>query len=469
MHHTRAWMHPVTLHATLFACKIRGQPTRGDTAPDADTMKRRSFCTTAMTAGAIAGIPAILPAAATANTPWVTPDGKIKIGLVWSVTGSLSVIERPSMDVALYWVDEVNADGGVAGMEVVPVAVDAMSDMGPYRDGVIRLIDEERVLAVFGGYTSVSRRAVMPLVTLRDHLFFYPTFYEGRECWQNIVCTGALANQQSFELIPYMVERFGPRAYFVGSNYVWPKESNHNARNWLTRASGELVGEAYVPLGLGDFDNILADIVREQPDWIFSTVVGDSDVQFRQKYIKAGLRPDTLPTAALSTSEAEVRAMGYEFGEGHYCSAPYFQSLDNAANRRFVDGFLGSRHGGSGVTHYNMEATYLSFLFFKKAVERIVLADGVSALTPRRIRDASGGLSLDANLSPQGPIKIDPDNFNPWVVPKIGRFDSAGQVEVLLESSEWVEPRPFLLYPGRGECKADGLHLPSGKVVKAAS
>lgn len=434
-------------------------------------LTRRRFCNSALSLGIAAASSSLLPARGAANIqePWVTIDGKIKVGLLWSLTGVMSVIEKSSRDVALFWVDQVNRNGGIAGMEVVPVEVDTMSNMGPYRDGVIDLMKEQRVLAVFGGYTSISRRAVMPLVTINDHLFYYPTVYEGRECWQNIICTGALANQHSYDLVPYMVEQFGPRAYFVGSNYVWPKESNRNARNWLAKVNGELVGEAYMPLGLGHFDDILADIKNKQPDWIFSTVVGDSDVYFRQQYIKAGLTPDKIPTAALTTSEAEVRAMGYEFGDGHYCSAPYFQSLDNPTNKRFVADFLSSPYGESGVTHSNMETTYLSFLFFQKAVEAIVSSEGVSGLTPRRVRDVSGGMQLTAQESPQGPIKIDPDNFNSWVTPKIGRFDSQGQVEVLLDRGQWVEPRPFLLYPDRGSCKSNGLHLPSGKIVKAAS
>lgn len=429
---------------------------------------RRQFCGLAA-ASAVSAFP-LLPSPAHSNsTPWVVKDGVIKVGLLWSLTGVMSVIEKSSRDVALFWVNQVNQNGGIAGMEVVPVEIDAKSNMGPYRDGMMQLIDDEGVLAIFGGYTSVSRRAVMPLVTLKDHLFYYPTVYEGRECWQNVVCTGALANQHSFDLVPYMVKRFGPRVYFVGSNYIWPKESNRNAKNWLKPVQGELVGEKYVPLGRSDFQPILSDIKNKKPDWIFSTVVGDSDVFFRQQYIQAGLKPDQMPTAALTTSEAEVRAMGYEFGEGHYCSAPYFQSLDNPTNHQFVSDFLSSPYGESGVTHSNMETTYLAFLFFQKAIERIVATHGVDALNPTTVRNASAGLVLTAGESPQGPIKIDPDNFNSWVTPKIGRFNPNGQVDIMLDRKTWVEPKPYILYPDRGICRADGLHLPNGKVIKAAS
>jgi len=403
------------------------------------------------------------------RSSWITPRGTIKIGLLWSLTGHLSVIEKPSRDVGLFWVEEVNKAGGVGGLPIEPVVIDAQSDMKSYRQGILHLIRKENVLATFGGYTSASRRAVMPLVTLNGSLFYYPTCYEGRECWQHIICTGPIANQHSFDLIPYMVKNYGPRAYFIGSNYVWPRESNRNARRWLEDSGGELVGEAYMPLGQGHFDPIFADVKKQQPDWIFSTVIGDSDLYLRKQYIKAGFTPDELPTASLTTSEMEVKMMGVEYGEGHILSAPYFQSLDNPTNVDFVDRFLASQFGESGVTHYNMEDTYLAFLYFQKAVEKILLEEGAVGITPANVRNYSAGLKLSAAESPEGGVQIDPQNFNSWLTPKIGRFNGQGQVDLLFEQKHKIPPRPYILYPDRGQCRTDGLHLPSGKRVKAAS
>ena len=394
---------------------------------------------------------------------------RLKIGLLWSLTGHLSVIERPSRDVALFWIDEVNRNGGVAGFQIEPVVIDARSDMKTYRQGILHLIRNEKVLATFGGYTSASRRAVMPLVTLNDSLFYYPTCYEGRECWQHIICTGPIANQHSFDLVPYMVRKYGYRAFFVGSNYVWARESNRNASRWLADIGGDLVGERYVPLGHGDFDSIFDQIRKRSPDWIFSTVVGDSDLFFRRAYQRAGFSPERLPTASLTTSELEIKTLGPAYGEGHILCAPYFQSLKNEANARFVDSFLGSAFGQSGVTHYNMEETYLAFLYFSKAVEKIVMHEGAARLTPRRIRDVSKGLELTASESPEGSVYLDSYNLNSWLTPKIGRFNSAGQVDLQWQSEDKMPPMPYLLYPERGACMPDGLHLPDGKIVKAAS
>ncbi len=432
---------------------------------------RRRFLTSS--AGLLAAAACLRPgegaAAKAVRSPWVSRKGRIKIGMLWSLTGHLAVIEKPSVDVGLFWVDRINAAGGLAGMPVEAVVIDAKSDMKAYRLGLQHLVREENVLATFGGYTSASRRAVMPLVELNRSLFYYPTCYGGRECWQHIICTGPIANQHSRDLVPFMVEKYGPRAYFIGSNYVWPRESNRVAKRWLDDAGGSIVGEAYMPLGLDRFQPIFDDVRRQAPDWIFSTVVGDSDLYLRQQYIRSGFSPDQLPTASLTTSEMEVRIMGTEYGEGHILSAPYFQSLDNPTNHRFVESFLGSPYGESGVTHYNMEETYLAFLFFQKAVENLVADAGVASLTPTEVRRYSAGLTLPSSLSPEGEVMIDPDNFNTWLTPKIGVFNAEGQIDLLHEQKKPIRPEPYVLYPDRGVCRADGLHLPSGKIVKAAS
>jgi urea transport system substrate-binding protein len=431
---------------------------------------RRKFLKASCAASSLLA-PSFIPklSSARSSSPWITKRGTIKIGLLWSLTGHLSVIEKPSRDVGLYWVDKINKNGGVAGFQIEPVVIDARSDMKTYREGIQNLMLNENVLATFGGYTSASRRAVMPLVTLNNGLFYYPTCYEGRECWQHIICTGPIANQHSYDLIPYMVKHFGPRAYFIGSNYVWPKESNRNAERWLGKVDGELTGESYVPLGQGDFDPIFKKVKKLQPDWIFSTIVGDSDIYFRKEYLKAGFSPDRLPTASLTTSEMEVKLMGKEYGEGHILSAPYFQSLNNETNQLFVDEFLASQYGESGVTHYNMEETYLTFLYFKKAVELLVKEQGESAINPINLRQYSAGLELTTQESPEGSVSIDQKNFNSWLTPKIGKFDSNGQIKLLYQQAHAIHPDPYILYPQRGECTTSGLHLPNGKLVKAAS
>jgi urea transport system substrate-binding protein len=416
---------------------------------------------------AVVGTPFIFNPSPAHAAAWIKKGETIKVGVLFSQTGSLAVIENDSTQVILYAIDEINRNGGVAGMQVEPVVVDAQSDIKVYSEKISQLILRDRVIATFGGYTSASRRAVAPIVMARDHLFYYPTCYEGRECTQNIINTGPLANQHSQDLIPFMVKNFGPKVYLVGSNYIWPKESNKNAKVWLERVGGEVVGEDYVPLGSSEFAPVFNKIRQQKPDFIFSTVVGDSDVAFHKQFLQEGFKADKLPIAALTTGEIEVRAMGAEAGAGHFLSAPYFQTLDNPTNNKFVDGYLSSKYGGGGVTHYNMEETYLAVYVWKAGVEKALAMTGdIGEITPRMIRDVSGGITIGEDISPEGKVWIDPDNFNIWLKPKIGQCGSDGQFTVVKQADEHVAPDPMSIYPELGVCKFDGLHALDGSITQ---
>lgn len=409
--------------------------------------------------------PAIFSPSRAFAAPWVSKGGTIKVGVLFSQSGSLAVVENDSTMAVLYAIDEINASGGVAGMEIEPVVIDAMSDIRVYSEKIGQLILSDRVISTFGGYTSASRRAMAPLVMARDHLLYYPTCYEGRECTQNIINTGPLANQHSQDLIPFMVENFGPRVYFVGNNYIWPQESNKNARVWLENVGGELLGEDYVEIGGSEFAPIFNKIRQAKPDFIFSTLIGDSDVAMHNQFLQEGFKADKLPIASLTCGEIEVRAMGAEAGAGHFLSAPYFQALESPTNQKFVEGYLGSKYGGGGVTHYNMEETYLSVYIWKAGVERALEKAGdIEEITPRMIRDVSGGIELGDDISPEGKVWIDSDNFNIWLKPKIGQCQADGQFKIVKAAAEHVAPDPMSIYPERGVCKADGLHGLDGSV-----
>jgi urea transport system substrate-binding protein len=179
-----------------------------------------------------------------------------------------------------------------------------------------------------------------------------------------------------------------------------------------------------------------------------------------------------MPIASLTTGEIETRAMGNEAGAGHFLSAPYFQTLENPTNERFVEDYLSSSYNEGGVTHYNMEETYLGILFWKKGVERALeeTAGDWEAITPRMIRDVSGNwndqgpITLEDDESPEGKVWVDPDNFNVWLRPKIGQCQSDGQFKIVATAPEHVAPDPFSIYPERGVCGADGLAKPNGSI-----
>ncbi|MGE6689882.1 transporter substrate-binding domain-containing protein [Stutzerimonas stutzeri] len=431
------------------------------------TTRRRFLRNASLTAAAAVAAPSILiPSAREAWGATLDPGKPIKVGILFSLTGGLAVPEEDSALVMQYAIDEINAAGGINGSPIEPIIIDAKSDMNVYSEKMRELILRHKVISVFGCYTSASRKAVLPTVMSQNNLLFYPTCYEGAECTQNTVCTGPLANQHSKDLIPYMVQNFGKRVFFVGSNYVWPKESNKNARISLEQAGGELLGEEYIPLGSSEFGPVLNKIRAAKPDFIFSTVVGSSDIAFHRQFRQAGFSADSMPIASLTTGEIETRAMGNEYGAGHFLSAPYFQALDNPTNQRFVENFLSSKYGKNGTTHYNMEETYTSAYVFKAALEKAIAQHGLEDVTPRLIRDAAAGVRLEADISPEGPIWIDEQNFNAWLVPKIGQCQSDGSFKIVKHASEHVAPEPFSIYPDSGICTAEGLKLPNGSVRK---
>lgn len=426
-------------------------------------LSRRKFITTSASAAGLLAAPSIWnPMSRAAWGATLTQGAPIKVGLLFSLTGGLAVPEEDSTLVMQYAIDEINAAGGIAGSMIEPVIIDAKSDIQVYSEKARQLILQDEVLSIFGGYTSASRKAMLAVVMQRDHLLFYPTCYEGAECTQNTIGTGPLANQHSKDLIPFMVEQFGPRVFFVGSNYVWPKESNKNAKVWLEMAGGELLGEEYIPLDSSEFGPVLNKIREVKPDFIFSTVVGASDIAFHRQFRQAGFDSAKLPIASLTTGEIETKAMGAENGAGHFLSAPYFQALDNPTNAKFVDGFLSSPYGKNGTTHYNMEETYLSAYVFKAGLEKAIEQHGISEVTPRLLRDACAGLTIGADISPEGEIRIHEQNFNTWLVPKIGQCQSDGSFVIVKEAPEAVEPDPYSIYPDAGKCTADGLLAPDG-------
>ncbi|WP_423415682.1 transporter substrate-binding domain-containing protein [Hyphomicrobium sp. B1] len=426
---------------------------------------RRKVLKTTLAASAAVAMPHVwLPKSGEAWGATLKKGEPIKVGLLFSLTGALAVPEEDSTLVLQYAFEEINKNGGVNGVPVEPVIVDAKSDFNVYTEKAKELILREKVIALFGCYTSASRKAILPTVMQRNHLLYYPTCYEGAECTQNTICTGPLANQHSKDLIPFMVEKFGKKVFFVGSNYVWPKESNKNAKIWLEQAGGELLGEEYIPLGSSEFGPVLNKIRDTKPNFIFSTVVGASDIAFHKQFKQEGFKVDSMPIASLTTGEIETRAMGAEFGAGHFLSAPYFQTLDNPTNHKFVEGFLKSKYGKNGVTHYNMEETYLSAYVFKYGLEKTTAAVGIENVTPRAIRDHSGGLKVEDAVSPEGLVWIDENNFNTWLKPKIGQCQADGTFQVLKSAEKNVAPDPYSIYPNLGTCTKDGLKAPDGKI-----
>ena len=374
--------------------------------------------------------------------------GEVKVGVLFSLTGTTGIIEESLNKATILAIEEINDAGGVNGMKIVPVVEDPASDPATFAAKARKLVLNDKCVSVFGSYTSASRKAVLPVFEKRDNLYWYPTLYEGRECSKNVIYTGAVPNQQQDEFIPWLVEKFGKRWYLIGSNYIYPKEENNYCKKLLAELGCEVVAEEYVPLGHSEFASVVNKFRSEKPNVIFSTVVGDSVVALHRQYRAAGLDPESMPMASLTTSENEVAAMGGDAAAGHFTSAPYFQVWDSPENHKFVEAYR-SRWGEDKVTHFVSEPSYFQIYMFKQAVEKLDPSD----ISPQTIREAVKGVEL---IAPQGRVRVDPGTLHTYLWPKIGVCKSDGQFEILRHSSEWLKPVPYKAYPDQ-QCTEGGL------------
>ena len=367
--------------------------------------------------------------------------GEIKVGVLFSLTGTTAIIEESLNKATLLAIEEINAAGGIKGSKIVPIVEDPASDPATFSEKARKLVVGDKCVSVFGSYTSASRKAVLPVFERQNNLYWYPTLYEGRECSKNVIYTGASPNQNSLALCRYLMDTFGTRFYFVGSDYIYPRESNRVMRELLKSNGGSVVGERYVNVYARwqDFVPIIQDIKRVKPDVIFSTVVGEGTVFLYQAYANVGLDPRQVPIASLTTTEAEIAAMGFDVGEGHVTAASYFQGVEGSANSAFVQRFK-KRFGADISTNMCAEASYFQLHLFAKALEQ------VNSLDTEVLRSMVLGTSFDA---PQGAVTVNPMSGHTDLWTRIGRANRQGQFDVVSQSKEAVHADPFLIGYGR--------------------
>jgi branched-chain amino acid transport system substrate-binding protein len=364
-----------------------------------------------------------------------------RVGVLFSQTGFMAVIEETQLRGTLLAIEEINTAGGINGRELVPVIYDPGSESAAFGHCAKRLMVDDEVSTIFGCYTSSSRKAVLPVVERLNGLLWYPTLYEGFEFSPNIIYTGAAPNQNSVALCRFLMDRYGSRFYFVGSDYVYPRESNRIMRELIQSHGGEIAGEVYLDLRASkrDFRPVMRDIRAASPDVIFSTVVGDSTIHLYQSYADAGFDPRTRPIASLTTTEAEIRAMGFDVGEGHITAAPYFQGIAGTRNHSFVDRYK-RRYGEDEPTNMCVEAAYFQVHVFARALQE------TNSIETDILRPMVLGSSYDA---PQGTIAINAASSHTDLWTRIGRVNRRGQFEILHQSLSPVLADPYLVGYGR--------------------
>jgi urea transport system substrate-binding protein len=406
-------------------------------------IKRRSFLRgSAATIGALM-IGGSAPFYFPRNIAKAQEGDTIKVGILHSLSGTIAIIEESLHNAELLAIEEINAKGGVLGKKLEPVVEDAQSLVQVFAEKAKKLLLEDKVAAVLGCYTSASRQSVLPVFEQNNGVLLYPTLYEAQECSKNCFYTGAVPNQQLDDFVPWIINTLGRKKfYMVGSNYIYPKETNREVKALLEKHGGQNVGEEYAPLGHTEFSTIINNIAGSGAEVIFSDLVGDSIVAFYKQFRQFGLTPEDLPICTPITTEQEIAAMGPENAAGHYTSFNYFQSVDTPENKSFVERYK-AKYGANQVTNAVMEAAYFSAYFLAQAIEKVKSTDADALIFE--------GLPGQEFQAPQGKVKIDEKNHHTWLWARIGKANGDGQFDIAWKSDNWIRPDPWvdLLYPNK--------------------
>jgi len=375
----------------------------------------------------------------------------VRIGFLHSFTGTMAISEAVLLNAELMAIDEINQDGGVLGRSLAPLIVDGASNPGTFAERASELLSTGAA-ALFGCWTSASRKAVKPVIEAADSLLWYPVHYEGLEESQHIAYIGACLNQQTIPALEWALANVGQRVYLLGTDHVFSRPASRMARSLVEACDGagepQIVGERYEPFGVQDFATVLAAIRDARPDFVFNTMNGDCNPAFYRQYHAAGISASDLPILSVSVSESELHPLA-DVAAGHLACWNYFQTLDNPANRAFLARFQ-ERHGQDCVCSAPMVMAYYQVHLWRQAVE----ASG--SLASAEVRRAMVGQELDG---PAGRIVIEP-NHHVTTQAHIGRFGSDGQFEIVWSSPGPIAPLPWLGIERTG--------LPYGALVREA-
>lgn len=413
-------------------------PRPGVAAPLRRTTRRTAF----FSAAAVVLVGALTACGAKTTDPPGSADvscvdtggDTIRIGSLNSLSGTMAISERTVRDSIDLAVEQINADGGVLGKQIERVEEDGASDPAVFAEKAQKLITSDCVAAVFGGWTSSSRKAMLPVVEDTNSLLYYPVQYEGLESSPNIFYSGATTNQQIVPALDYLKEQGTKSLYLVGSDYVFPQTANRVIKAWAEANDVEILGEDYTPLGSTDFSTIVNKVRSARPDAVFNTLNGDSNVAFFREYANAGLKAEDTPVVSVSIAEEEVAGIGAQNIAGQLTSWNYYETVDSPENSAFTDAFK-SKYGAGRPTSDPMEAAYNSVYLWRNTVEKVGSFD-VDA-----IREGADGVSFD---SPEGVVTIDGENNHLSKVARIGEIREDGLIHTVWESPRPIEPDPFL-------------------------
>jgi len=392
-----------------------------------------------------------LPAAFAADT--------IKVGILHSLSGTMAISETSLKDVALMTIDEINANGGVMGKKLEAVIVDPASNWPLFAEKARQLISQDKVSVVFGCWTSVSRKSVLPVFKELNNLLFYPVQYEGEELEKNVFYTGAAPNQQAIPATEYLMSKEGggaKRFVLLGTDYVYPRTTNKILRSFLNSkgVKDSDISEVYTPFGHSDYQTIVANIKKFAAGGktaVISTINGDSNVPFYKELGNAGLKATDVPVVAFSVGEEELRGVDAKPLVGHLAAWNYFESVKNPVNTAFIKKWKAYAvakklpNASTVVTNDPMEATYVGLYMWKQAVEKAQSTDTdkvIAAMAGQTFKAPSGyTLTMDAtNHHLHKPVMI-------------GEIKADGQFNVVNKTKTTIRAQPWSPYIAGNEGK----------------
>lgn len=404
-------------------------------------MNRRNFVKALTLSASIAAIG--LPAGAHAADT-------IKVGVLHSLSGTMAISETALKNVALMTIEEINAAGGVLGKQLEAVVVDPASNWPLFAERARQLLAQDKVAAVFGCWTSVSRKSVLPVFKELNGLLFYPVQYEGEELEKNVFYTGAAPNQQAIPAVEYLMSEEGggaKRFVLLGTDYVYPRTTNKILRAFLKSkgVSDADIMEDYTPFGHADYQTIIARIKQFASEGkktaVVSTINGDSNVPFYKELGNAGLKATDVPVVAFSVGEEELRGVDTKPLVGHLAAWNYFMSVDNPQNKAFISKYRawakknGVPNADTVVTNDPMEATYVGLHMWKQAVEKAGSTDVDKVIA------AMGGQTFKA---PSGfTLTMDKTNHHLHKPVLIGEVRADGQFDVVWQTKEPIRAQPW--------------------------
>lgn len=368
------------------------------------------------------------------TTGLAVTDDTVTVGQLHSATGTMAISETGSIQAEQLAIEQINAMGGILGRKIKIIVEDGASDWPTFAEKSKKLLVNDKVAAVFGCWTSASRKAVLPVFEKENGMLYYPTFYEGLEQSKNVIYTGQEATQQILAGLDWIAkEKKAKTFYLIGSDYIWPRTSNKIARKHIENVlKGTVVGEEYYALGHTQFGSLINKIKLKKPDVVYAIVVGGSNVSFYKQLKAAGITSEKQTLLTISVTEDEVLGIGGENLVGFYSAMKYFQSLQNPNNEKFVQAFK-AKYGAKSVIGDVTQAAYLGPWLWKLAVEKAGSFD----------IDKIAAVSTDIEYkeAPEGYVKVHA-NHHLWSKLRIGQWGLDGQAKVLYESG-LIEPDPF--------------------------